>query len=136
MIPGCLNKQQKLEDLEISKEQQEQAQTPVFFRAKFSLTPKSDATKMNESKSLDTIRTLLESPTYSDNKSLEIDDDDVLDDDDSLNSNMKTDELCAAAAAAASSNVLIKSSSNSSSSKPGSNKNSLHGSIEKMIEVS
>lgn len=85
------------------------------------------SSKMNESKSLDTIRSILESPTYhlsgkfecqNRNKSLELNED-------------KNDDLVMSNA----SNSIIKASS-SSSSKTGSNKNSLHGSIETMIEVS
>lgn len=85
------------------------------------------SSKMNESKSLDTIRSILESPTYhlsgkfecqNRNNSLELNED-------------KNDDLVMSNA----SNSIIKASS-SSSSKTGSNKNSLHGSIETMIEVS
>ena len=87
----------------------------------------SSSSKMNESKSLDTIRSILDSPTYhlsgkfecqNRKNSLELDED-------------KNDDLMMSNA----SNSIIKASS-SSSSKTGSNKNSLHGSIETMIEVS
>ena len=90
--------------------------------------------KMNESKSLDAIMSLIDKNNEN-NKSIELSDDSLMKTNEeqlnSLNNNNNSN-----ATASGSNNTLMKSSSSNSSSKTGSNKNSLHGSIETMIEVS